>query len=245
MKGYSKFKSQCGIGNQTFGETLMNSISFQLKNHMNIKMITQSCLCYTPWCYNFSWFKRGREWQNDIQTASILKADIWPHFRFYELTGKKELSETHVMCKTCTTANTTHHVSCFHSEPTATNIKNTASPANHFWNVHRQYGGSVVSAVVLQQKGSGFETWLGQSSLPCWAPLSCGVCRFSPGTPAPSHSPKLREWSIILKGNVTGCLSLCFTPFDKLATCPGCTPLFVQCQLGSAVRDNRLRIMKE
>lgn len=44
MKGYSKFKSQCGIGNQTFGETLMNSISFQLKNHMNIKMITQSCL---------------------------------------------------------------------------------------------------------------------------------------------------------------------------------------------------------
>lgn len=120
----------------------------------------------------------------------------------------------HVMCKTCTTANTTHHVSCFHSEPTATNIKNTASPANHFWNVHRQYDGSVVSAVVLQQKGSGFETWLGQSSLPCWAPLSCGVCRFSPGTPAPSHSPKLREWSIILKGNVTGCLSLCFTPFD-------------------------------
>ncbi len=50
-----------------------------------------------------------------------------------------------------------------------------------------QHGGSVVSTVVSQQEGPGFDTWVRVG------PLFFGVCMFSPcllGIPASSHNPK-------------------------------------------------------
>lgn len=157
------------MGNQTFGETLINSISF--KNHINIQMITQffslwhtDAIIYAGWkedlldiqipiniktlvcslgtysgvcrlnkitavqvdCWlwvnvtNFHFICLERSSASDKKkkkrmAASILKADIWPRFRFYESTSKKELLKTHVVCKICTTTNTIHHVIRFHS----------------------------------------------------------------------------------------------------------------------------------
>lgn len=69
---------------------------------------------------------------------SILKADIWAHFGFYEITGKHELDKTHAVCKIChtkikyfgNTTNLRNHVSRFHSEKlTPTTAKETLDPA--------------------------------------------------------------------------------------------------------------------
>lgn len=46
--------------------------------------------------------ERGRDLQRVTKTStSTLKADIWAHFGFYELTGKHELDKTHAVCKIC------------------------------------------------------------------------------------------------------------------------------------------------
>ncbi|KAM3876933.1 E3 SUMO-protein ligase ZBED1-like [Diretmus argenteus] len=72
---------------------------------------------------------------------SVLKADIWAHFGFYELPGKRELDKTHAVCKICSvkikyfgnTTNLRNHVSrCHPNVSTPANVaqeKKTADPA--------------------------------------------------------------------------------------------------------------------
>lgn len=68
---------------------------------------------------------------------SFLKADIWAHFGFYEVTGKHELDKTHAVCKVChtkikyfgNTTNLRNHVSRFHQELASAASKKTADPA--------------------------------------------------------------------------------------------------------------------
>lgn len=67
-----------------------------------------------------------------------MKADIWAHFGFYEITGKHELDKTHAVCKVChtkikylgNTTNLRNHVSRFHSEKlTPATVKERPDPA--------------------------------------------------------------------------------------------------------------------
>ncbi|KAF3835605.1 hypothetical protein F7725_028163, partial [Dissostichus mawsoni] len=69
---------------------------------------------------------------------SVLKADIWTHYGFYELKGKNELDKSHAVCKVCHTkikylgVNTTflrNHLSRFHCEKLTPATKKTADPA--------------------------------------------------------------------------------------------------------------------
>lgn len=65
---------------------------------------------------------------------SILKADIWAHFGFYELTGKHEMDKMYTVCKICQTkienfgnpTNLRNHVNVIHPELTSATITNTA-----------------------------------------------------------------------------------------------------------------------
>ena len=78
------------------------------------------------------------EKDREIKNApSVLRANIWAHFGFYEHTGKRELDKTHAVCKAChtkikylgNTTNLRNHVSRFHSElvtPVATSSATTA-----------------------------------------------------------------------------------------------------------------------
>ena len=68
----------------------------------------------------------GGENQGQVikNAPNILKADLWAHFRFYELVGKHKLDKTSAVGKVChtktkhlrNTTNLRNHVSCFHSE---------------------------------------------------------------------------------------------------------------------------------
>lgn len=69
---------------------------------------------------------------------SILKADIWAHFGFYENTRIHKLDKTNAVCKIChtkikyvgNTTNLRNHVSRFHSKKlTPSTIKETVDPA--------------------------------------------------------------------------------------------------------------------
>ncbi|KAK1898959.1 Zinc finger BED domain containing protein 1 [Dissostichus eleginoides] len=69
---------------------------------------------------------------------SVLKADIWTHYGFYELKGKNELDKSHAVCKVChtkikylggNTTNLRNHLSRFHCEKLTPATKKTADPA--------------------------------------------------------------------------------------------------------------------
>ncbi|KAJ4949461.1 hypothetical protein JOQ06_020976 [Pogonophryne albipinna] len=69
---------------------------------------------------------------------SVLKADIWTHYGFYQLKGKNELDKSHAVCKVChtkikylggNTTNLRNHLSRFHCEKLTSATKKTADPA--------------------------------------------------------------------------------------------------------------------
>ncbi|XP_033971454.1 zinc finger BED domain-containing protein 1-like [Trematomus bernacchii] len=69
---------------------------------------------------------------------SVLKADIWTHYGFYELKGKSELDKSHAVFKVChtkikylggNTTNLRNHLSRFHCEKLTPATKKTAEPA--------------------------------------------------------------------------------------------------------------------